>query len=151
MNAFAQCATTLELVPSDELSISYLARALPVYNKSGIVHADGGRTDAIRAKNEYFADLAFSTGELDTAWVDICAFEYEGQAWRPSETVLLALWGSILTNATVNGLDLGKRVLVEELVAFALEDGHKEELLHATLRRLRNDVEDPKHACKSTF
>ena len=151
VNAFAQCATTLELIPSHESSIAHLARALPVDDKGGIIDARDSGIDAVQPRDDYFADLAFSAGELETAWVEICGFEHEGQAWRPDPAVLLALWKTILTNVTANGLDLEKRILIEELMAFAVEDGYKEELLHAVVLRLRSDMDNATHQCKQVF
>ena len=101
-----------------------------------------------RSKDAYFVDLPFSSRELDQAWVEICAFEHDGQALRPSAATLLALWKSILINAMVNGLDLGKRVLKEELVAFAIEDGFVEETLHSLLRRLQADEGEVMLGCQ---
>ena len=80
-----------------------------------------------------------SSAQLDIAWAKICAFEAEGQAWRPSEAMLLAVWKAILHGASASGLDLCQKILAEELVAFAMDEGCKEELLDAISRRIGAD------------
>lgn len=149
VSAIAQCPTTLELVPSPDNGVSRLAQALPISNGTSNDHHGDGREVVARGKESYVADIATSVGELESAWVEICAFELEGQAWRPSEKLLLALWGSILTNATANGLDFGKRILKEELVAFAREDGYQEALLQAMLWRIQSDGTEVRSECKN--
>ena len=140
LTAIAQCPTTLELVPSSDDSTSILAGALPVYSTNDSDQHSSARPSKPRGRHSYFADLPLSSKQLDIGWAEICAFEAEGQAWQPSEATLLAIWKAILHGASASGLDLCQKILAEELVAFAMDEGCKEELLDAILLRIGVDA-----------
>ena len=57
-------------------------------------------------KREVFANLPFSNGELESAWVDMIVFEHDNYSLRARAKTILALWEDILNAATAEAISL---------------------------------------------
>ncbi|KAE8344493.1 hypothetical protein BDV24DRAFT_160637 [Aspergillus arachidicola] len=136
MTAIAKCGSTLELhtPPEGFSAVPVLEKILPVYDE-----VEGAeqqveveeRGDVIR---RVFADVPVSRAECEAGWVELCAFVLgrggrgEGVAgWcrRPSARVKLDVWRRVGEGAVLQGIDLGKQFLVQDLWRSVLDEGEE--------------------------
>ena len=136
-------------MPVATSAVQYLKESVPIYKDplegESFATSEIGRT---RSKLVVLEDAPMSTGEFESGWIELCAFETEGQAWRPLTSTLNGIWKSILSAVAVNApkIDNGfPTFLISPLVQ---EDGYSESLLMAVLTRLSPNGDFPSHDCK---
>ena len=98
LTAIAQCGSTLEPVPSTGWPHQFLKDLLPVW---------GEYTAAEKwTKQQVFANLPFSDGELESAWTQMISFEHDGYSLRPRARSILTLWEDVMSAATAEAIPL---------------------------------------------
>lgn len=138
--AIAQCTSTLELVPPAITGLAALRQALPIYNlvdhqnESGIT-AHFNETEKFD-RHKALQNTPTSQREFDDAWLEVCAFELDRQAWIPSASSLKGIWTAIMAAAVVKDIDLTGRFRVIDLVDIIEEDGFSNALFKAVIRRV---------------
>lgn len=114
------------------------------------VESQSSRTESkIAIKERIFADVPVSRAQCEKGWIDLCAFVYHsGQkggnsCWRPSAMVKLDVWKRVLEGAVLQGINLEKQFLVDDLWKAVLGDDDEEseepfprELFDAVLKRV---------------
>ena len=135
LSAIAQCNITLELGLSRPPTFSILKASLPVWHGTEATATD--EFDQMN-KQSVLKSVPFSSGEFDLAWRTACAFEFEGKAWLPADSALLALWESMILASTLRGIDLNHAFEVEALYR-SIEDTHPRPLYEAVLDVLCNN------------
>ena len=93
-------------------------------------------------------DAPFSSGEFDKIWTQLCAFEVLGRAWLPTPSALAMIWESILSIATVRGINLEKDFDLKSLAEMVGNDGYPEALFIAVMLRLVSNSSSLKEDCK---
>ncbi|MCJ1451461.1 hypothetical protein MMC28_001798 [Mycoblastus sanguinarius] len=154
--AIAQCTATLELIPTSPSGIAFLRQALPLYkgpqtnamkmSKSVMVSTSMEKMEKM-GKQAMLENAPLPSNEFDKAWKEMCAFEFEGQAWLPTALELISVWESILSAATVRSVDLGENFVIATLRRVVEEDGHEGVLFDTVINRLRSDDEDLMDGC----
>ncbi|KAL4919562.1 hypothetical protein BDW62DRAFT_41504 [Aspergillus aurantiobrunneus] len=149
VTSIAKCASTLELhTPAEGFSAApFFASLLRVYDKGVWEDGDGDenaggmdRAEAIKmvrvAIDRVFGDVPVSRAQCERDWVEMCAFVLLGYAatgengpststsscWRPSAEMRLNVWKRVVEGAVLQGIDLGKQFLVEDLWKSVLDD-----------------------------
>ncbi|KAL8871594.1 MAG: hypothetical protein Q9174_002606 [Haloplaca sp. 1 TL-2023] len=89
------------------------------------------------SRESILEDMPVSSGEFGLAWVALCAFEIDSQAWRPSAAILLKTWKAIMSTCTIKGLSLDRNIEVESLSPALDEDGIPEQILYAVIQRIK--------------
>ncbi|GMF67927.1 unnamed protein product [Aspergillus oryzae] len=136
MTAIAKCGSTLELhtPPEGFSAVPVLERILPVYDE-----VEGAeqqveveeRGDLIR---RVFADVPVSRAQCEAGWIELCAFvlgcggggeDVAGWCRRPSAKVKLDVWRRVVEGAVLQGIDLGKQFLVQDLWRSVLDEGEE--------------------------
>ena len=153
LSAVAECATSLEVIPSLPLSIELLKGRLALYTGPGALEATSpGLMDVDGAhqnkKGDIYRDTTVSTGEFDTAWKTLCAFEAHERSWRPTVLPLLAIWKSMMSAATLRSIKLEDSFPVAALTTVVEEDGHPLALLNAVVDRLAQQEKGVVDSCK---
>ena len=148
VTALGQCKALLEVVLVTPAATVFLKQILPVYNDPAIEPVMNLSIDKRKSKLRQAIDSPFSSGEFDLAWIELCGFEIEDEAWRPSVTMLARSWASILTAATINGLDLTESFLSQQLAGMVEEDGIPIVVMDAIFERLKPDDHKPMNGCK---
>ena len=155
VTSIAQCAATLELVPSSYSGSLLLRKVLPSYkghtNREDEPVPDLEPSHWIDRK-ALLENVPLSIGEFDTAWRDICAFETidvsgQVQAWIPSAGVLCAVWRSLGTVATLNRINLEEGFAIDSILGLIEEDGYPAGIVQAVVDRLKSPVEQAKGGC----
>ena len=142
MTAIAQCTATLELGPCSSSVEAYVRRTLPIYGaKHGISEGASGSV--------FMDDAPFSKCEVQEACRKECAFECHDMIWRPDASMLLSLWRSITSAATLNGVDIVKPAVKASLVQVIKEDDFPTALIDAVLARLAFQDVNLEEGCKS--
>lgn len=174
--AIAQCTATLELIPSDNVASSAMAsrllkKSLPSYR--GIDTDVGLGTDTTfsskkralldiwdglwrltwylgeyKDKNAILQDAPVSTKEFDKTWKQQCAFEVLGCARLPTPSALAMIWKSILSAATVSGVNLEKGFDLKSLAEMVGSDGFPLAFFMAVMIRLVSDTEHLNDDCE---
>ncbi len=146
ISAIAQPTAMLELIPSSYCGPLIMRQILPIY---GISQAES-ETDFADRTSKYAAldDLPLSSAEFEAFWIQLCAFEHEGQAWLPKATVLVGVWKSIISAATANSMDLAQSFRTQDVMELVREDGFPVPLIEAVVRRIRSDDDDLMEGCK---
>ena len=135
VTAIAQCEATLETLPQAIVCIPLLKGILPVFSDTTSYasrDAPLGRT-----RDSILEDMPVSSGEFALAWVALCAFEIDGQAWRPSAAILWKTWKAIMSACTLKGLSLDREIDVQSLSLALNEDGLPEQILYAVIQRIK--------------
>lgn len=157
LSVVAQCKATLELTPVATSAVQYLKECLPVYayswgvSNSTISLSSTLEAAAARSKLAVLDDAPLSTGEFESGWIEICAFETGGQAWRPLASTLYGVWKSVLSAAAVNELKLDDGFPTSSITSMVEEDGYSTTLLMAVLTRLSSSEDFISHDCKLDF
>ena len=142
ISAIAQCTATLELAPCSGSAEAYVRRTLPIYaTKHGIAEGASGSV--------FMEDAPFSKCEVQEACRKECAFECQDIMWRPYAPMLLSLWRSITSAATLNGKEIVKPAVKASLMQIIREDDFPTGLLDAVLVRLVSQNENLEEGCKS--
>lgn len=154
VSVVAQCKATLELIPVATSAIQYLKESLPVHRdtvndgSSKIESPSTAKTPAAKSKFAVLDDAPISTWEFENGWIEVCAFETGGQAFRPLPSTLNGVWKSIMSAAAVNALKLEDGFPTFSITSLVEEDGYPASLLMAVLTRLSPTGEIPSHDCK---
>ncbi|KAI9722015.1 MAG: hypothetical protein M1812_001975 [Candelaria pacifica] len=148
----ATCKATLELHPTNASPIPYLNQHLALYN---------GGDDELETLNgidsspenyekvnklEVFSHVPFSEGECESAWTEICAFEIQNVAMRPTARALAGVWKAIISGATSQALRLSSEFQLDDLWTIVEDDGYPRSLIEAVLGRLSSE-EGTEGAC----
>lgn len=150
VSAIAQPTSTLELIPSSFPGRSILRRILPVCNATRI-ESEGNPGPALADRISKFVALEsvpLSSAEFEASWIQLCAFESEGQAWLPTATLLARVWNSILSVATAESLDLEQSFRIQVIADLVREDGYPIPVVEAIARRLHSNGHDLMDGCK---
>ena len=115
---------------------------LPMYRGPGGSESDLRSSSPVRdepcSKSAITMDTPCSKNELELAWIDLVAFEENGEAFRPTPKVLLKLWQVIHTTSTAEGLLLEKPFSISELWELVKLEGYPRPLVEAFIRRLES-------------
>lgn len=138
--AIAQCTSTLELVPPSITSLAALRQTLPIYNLADHQNQNGlaGPSNESEkfGRHRAFQHTPTSQREFDDAWLEVCAFEHDRQAWIPSADSLKGIWASITAAAAMKDIDLTKRFRIIDLTDIIEEDDFPNALFKAVIRRI---------------
>lgn len=99
-------------------------------------------------KNAIFRDAPFSTEEFDRTWKLLCAFEVLGRAWMPTASALATIWKTILSAATIRGINLEKTFEFTSLADTVGNDGYPRALFIAVVMRLISDTDYVRDDCE---
>ena len=149
LSAVAQPTSTLELIPSFP-SRSILRQILPVYNAAQI-EPEGNPGPALAnrmSKHVALESVPLSSAEFEASWIQMCAFEFEGQAWLPTATLLARVWSSMVLLATAEGLDLEQSFRIQAITNLVREDGYLVPVVEAIVRRLGSKGHGLTDGCK---
>lgn len=168
MTSIAKCGSTLELfMPKEGFSaVPFLVKTLGFYSRDeerGNVDVDMVDDDedgyARNAMNALFADIPVSKAQCEQGWVDLCAFVMRSNAnanlpgvncWRPSAMVIVDVWKGVVEGAVLQGINLEKQFLVNDLWKSVLDDNGEEPfprgLFGAVVRRVCEDSTAPGEA-----
>ena len=86
-------------------------------------------------------DAPFSTQEFDKTWKQLCAFEVLGRAWLPTPSAVAMVWKSILSAATIKGVNLEKQFDLNSLGGMVVNDGFPLALFKTVMMRLVSDTD----------
>ena len=136
LTAIGQCKALLEVVQTTTSPISFFEQSIPTFGIERIGSNSHHAINDRKSKSQLLIDAPFSSGEFDSAWIELCAFELEQQAWRPSAAVLLSLWKSFTNAGAVKGIDLTQPFALVDVVSMIDEEGFPKPLLQAMLRLL---------------
>lgn len=99
-------------------------------------------------KNAFLQDAPFSTNEFDEAWKQQCAFEVLGRAWLPTASALAMIWKSMLSAASMSGVNLEKNFELKSLAEMVGNDGFPSALLMAVVMRLVSNTNSLNDDCE---
>ncbi len=134
LTAVATCEATLEAIPQSLSCKPLLEAALPLYPEPESTKSGG--LDETRSKQSVLTDIPVSSHEFDQAWTSLCAFEVEGQAYRPAPHMLWKAWISLLSASTIEGCLLDQPLNFEFLTRTLEDDEIPIPLLHAIMNRV---------------
>lgn len=137
LTALATCEATLEAIPQSMSCIPLLEAALPLYSESE--PAKGLHSGETRSKQSVLTDIPISSHEFNQAWTSLCAFEVEGQAYRPAPRMLWMVWKSLLSACTIKGCSLDQPLNLESLARTVEDDEIPIPLLDAVMNRVSTD------------
>ncbi|KAJ5629352.1 hypothetical protein N7528_003009 [Penicillium herquei] len=165
VSAIAKCGSTLELhAPPDGFSaVPFLEKSLRLYDRrsedldedvmmeESDAIEDMGSAGVQKVREQICADVPVSTELCEQGWVEICAFVDEKSGltgWKPSARMRLNVWKRILDGTILQGIDLEKQFLVEDLWKSVLDDDDESGpfprgLLEAVVRKLCTADERP--------
>lgn len=146
ISAIAQCGVMLELVPTSPPCTDFLKRSLSVYSGPEGMFASISQT--LPSRDALLQDAPFSSGEFDKAWKKLCVFEVERQARLPTASVLINLWKSLVSAATVRNVNLRAIFSMNAIEGVIEEDGYPNALFRAVIDRLASANEDLMDGCK---
>lgn len=150
LSIVSQSKATLELSQVSANPVPYLEKLLPLYNgphedeDASPLTAPPGIIMNRRSKRSVFEDIPASDDEVEKGWRDMCAFENNGQALRPSVVYLVELWQAIMSVATAQGIDMTERFQFSDLWEMLEVDGWPESLIDAVLQILSKVDNTPK-------
>ncbi|MCJ1414024.1 hypothetical protein MMC32_000349 [Xylographa parallela] len=147
VTAIGQCKALLELVPVQTQPVQFLRNAIPVYNEKKYQPNIHQWAPEIKSKQVLLTNAPFSTAEFEAAWTELCAFEIEDEAWRPSALQLHEIWASFMTETRIQGIDVTNTFQYIGRILTVVEDCWDEAMPHAILRRLSSDHENISEGC----
>lgn len=158
VTSIAKCGSTLELfMPKEGFSaVPFLMKTLSFYlggeEREEVdmdMFDDEDGEYARNARNALFADIPVSKAQCEQGWVELCAFVFRSNAsantpgsncWRPSATVKVDVWKRVIEGAVLQGINLEKQFLVNDLWKSVLDDNGEEPfprgLFEAVVRRV---------------
>ena len=101
LSAVAQCRSLLNLTPVKTDAVGYLKATLPLWDAEGSEHSK-----APTSKVACRSSAPCSVGEFEKAWMDVCAFEWLGQAWIPSPGTQIDVWKAFMNTVIADSMDL---------------------------------------------
>ena len=93
-------------------------------------------------------DAPFSAQEFDNTWKQLCAFEVLGRAWLPTPSAVAIVWKSIMSAATIKGVNLEKEIDLNSVGEMVGNDGFPLPLFKAIVMRLVSDTDSVKDDCE---
>ena len=99
-------------------------------------------------KNAILRHAPVSTDEFNQVWQQVCAFEVLGRPWLPTPSALVMAWNSILSAATIRGVNLETKFELKSLAEAVVNDGYPWPLLTAIMTRLVLNTENLRDDCK---
>lgn len=90
-------------------------------------------------KNAILQEAPLSTKEFDEIWKQQCAFEVLGRAWLPTASALAMIWKSILSAASISGVNIEKGFELQSLAEMVGNDGFPWATFMAVVTRLVSD------------
>ena len=99
-------------------------------------------------KNAILQDAPLSRDEFNQAWKQLCAFEVLGRSWLPTPSALAMVWKSILSAATIRGVNLETNFELKSLAEVVGSDGFPWALLMAIVTRLVSNTENLRDDCE---
>ncbi|KAI9703815.1 MAG: hypothetical protein M1836_007585 [Candelina mexicana] len=153
LSVTATCKATLELSPANTSPLPYLKQHLQLYDgaddefeASTGIPSSPANLDSVN-KLDLFSNVPYSKGECERAWTDICAFEFNNVAMRPTARALAGAWKAILSGATSQALRLSSEFQLEDLWTIVEDDGYPRGLIEAVIHRLSFDGVVKDSAC----
>lgn len=138
LTAVSKCEATLEAIPQSPPCRALLRTALPLC--SGEEQVKSHSPSESQSKESILVDTPISHQEFDRAWVDLCAFELEGQACLPTPGLLWKVWKSIISASTIKGLSLDKVWDFQTVASMvAIDDEIPSPVFNAVIKRLQNE------------
>lgn len=161
VTSIAKCGSTLELyMPKEGFSaIPFLVKKLRFYSGGqdradvdvDMVDGDEGEYARI-TMNALFADIPVSKAQCEQGWIELCAFVLRSNfntntpsanCWRPSAKVKVDVWKRVVEGAVLQGINLEKQFLLNDLWKSVLDDNGEEPfpagLFEAVVRRVCED------------
>ena len=99
-------------------------------------------------KDAILYDAPFSNDEFNDVWKQSCAFEAFGRPFLPTPSALAMVWKSVLSAATVRGVNLEKSFDPNSLAEMVTSDGYPWALVTAVVTQLLSDTDYLKDECK---
>ena len=93
-------------------------------------------------------DAPFSAQEFNNTWKQSCAFEVLGRAWLPTPSAVAMVWKSIMSAATIKGVNLEKKFDLNSVGEIVGNDGFPLALFEAIVMRLVSDTDFVKDDCE---
>ena len=149
ISAIAQCPITLELCLTSNSAAAYLKQSIPLHSESESKLAL--KSSEATSKYALLDNAPFSSGEFDKAWEELCCFELEGQAWLPIASVIVDLWRSVMSAATVRSVAIENAFSISALEGSVEEDGHPVAFFRAVIDRLSSEENDLMDGCECTL
>ena len=78
-------------------------------------------------------DAPFSAQEFNNTWKQLCAFEVLGRAWLPTPSAVAMVWKSIMSAATIKGVNLEKKFGLNSVGEMVANDGFPSALFKAVV------------------
>ena len=98
------------------------------------------------SKLTLLTNLPISYDEFEKSWADMCAFEIDGQAWRPSAQSLVGVWKTIMSASTVQGIDIAHQFRINDVCETVEVDGYPREMVTAVLQKLSTVYSSPSYS-----
>ena len=142
VTAVAKCNMILEVIARPTSAVPYLKKRIPIYGTSQLEVTMDGRGNEfaedgrIIGKQELLDDSPCCLKELEVGLTELCVFYSDEYIWRPSDAVLLALWASFMSAATVKGLRVDGYLEMSAVADVMIEDGFTVFLIQAMFLRL---------------
>ena len=149
VTAIGQCKALLELVSVQTQPVQFLRNTIPIYNEKKLAPDIHRWTPEIKNKQALLTGAPFSITEFEAAWTELCAFEIDDEAWRPSASQLEEIWSSFMTATTIRGIDVTNAFQYTGRILTVEEDCWDEAMPHAILRRISSDHENIMEGCES--
>lgn len=152
ISAIAKCTATLELIPATPSAAHFLRTSIPIYRgaESSSQNAVASGISSNTSRTALLEKAPFSSGEYDRKCKELCIFEESSQVWLPPSSVLISVWKSMLSAASLKSFNLAESFSVSALEGIIEEDGHSVAVLKAIVERLGSDHEnDLMDGCKS--
>lgn len=111
MTAIAKVDTMLELLPVSYDVKLMLERLLPLYMTSELSSSEESQSlflsqSASVSKEALFSEIPAPNAEIEQAWRDLLAFEFQGRCAKPSASTSFGVWHSVIHWAALERWDL---------------------------------------------
>lgn len=138
LTAVSKCEATLEAIPQSPPCIALLRAIIPLY--SGEEQASDHTSSGLQSKQSILVDTPISSQEFNRAWINLCAFELDGQAWLPTSSLLWKTWRSIVLASTIKGIPLDQVLDLQSIArTAAVEDEIPIPVFDAVIERLQDE------------
>ena len=93
-------------------------------------------------------DAPFSAREFDNTWKQSCVFEILGRAWLPTPSAVAMVWKSVISAATIKGINLAEKFDPNSVGEMVANDGYPLALFNAVVMRLVSDTDFVEDDCE---
>ena len=97
---------------------------------------------------EVFGEVPLDDKACGISWTDLCAFELNGVAWRPSARSALQTWKALLLVLSAQGVKPTQQFLLKDICTAMQDDGFPGPLTQAVIRRLAAEEQAADPRCK---